>query len=69
MKHYIPLQSEDGRWMVAYENHRGEFVAVMDCGSLSAAYREAAAMTAKAWGEHVQVMGAALNLPVRGVPA
>jgi hypothetical protein len=44
MRHYIPLQSVGG-WAVAYQNHRGEFVAVMDCKSLETAYNEAAAMT------------------------
>jgi hypothetical protein len=44
MRHYIPLQSAGG-WAVAYQNHRGEFIAVMDCKNLEIAYQEAAAMT------------------------
>jgi hypothetical protein len=45
MKHYIPLQDANGAWHVAYGNHRGEFIAVMECGSLEAAYHESEAMT------------------------
>lgn len=45
MKHYIPLQDSRGVWCVAYGNHRGEFISVMECGSLEAAYHEAEAMT------------------------
>lgn len=44
MRHYIPLQTSSG-WAVVYGNHRGEFIAVMDCNTLQAAYNEAAAMT------------------------
>lgn len=44
MRHFIPLSTDKG-WVVAYGNHRGEFIAVMDCNTLEAAYREAAAMT------------------------
>lgn len=44
MRHFVPLQTEHG-WAVAYQNHRGEFVAVLECGTLEAAYREAADMT------------------------
>lgn len=44
MRHYIPLQTKTG-WAVAYGNHRGEFIAVMDCNSLEAAYMESEAMT------------------------
>lgn len=44
MTHFVPLQSDKG-WVVAYGNHRGEFIAVMDCNTLEAAYQEAAAMT------------------------
>lgn len=45
MRHFIPLQTERGDWAVAYGNHRGEMVSVMECGSFGAAYAEAAAMT------------------------
>lgn len=45
MKHYIPLQLDNGAWGVCYGNHRGEFIAVMECGSLEAAYHESEAMT------------------------
>jgi hypothetical protein len=45
MRHFVPLQTERGAWCVAYRNHRGEFVSVMECGSFAAAYAESAAMT------------------------
>jgi hypothetical protein len=45
MRHYIPLQAANGAWHVAYGNHRGEFIAVMECASLEAAYLESKAMT------------------------
>lgn len=45
MRHFIPLQDSKGTWCVAYANHRGECVSVMECGSFAAAYAEAAAMT------------------------
>jgi hypothetical protein len=45
MRHFIPLQDNKGGWHVAYGNHRGEFIAVMECGSLQAAYQESKAMT------------------------
>lgn len=45
MRHFIPLQAANGTWHVAYGNHRGEFIAVMECGSLEAAYNESEAMT------------------------
>lgn len=48
MTHYIPLQDAKGAWHVAYGNHRGEFIAVMECASLEAAYDESQAMTLKA---------------------
>lgn len=44
MRHYIPLETKTG-WAVAYQNHRGEFVAVMECPTLETAYAEARAMT------------------------
>lgn len=47
MRHYIPLETKTG-WAVAYQNHRGEYIPVMECLSLDAAYREAAAMTLEA---------------------
>ena len=45
MTHFVPLQTDRGAWVVAYGNHRGEFIAVAEFGSLEAAYNEAAAMT------------------------
>lgn len=45
MRHYIPLQDDKGGWHVAYGNHRGEFIAVMECATLEAAYLESEAMT------------------------
>lgn len=45
MRHFIPLQDNRGAWCVAYGNHRGEFISVMECGSLEAAYNESQAMT------------------------
>lgn len=45
MTHFVPLQTDRGAWVVAYGNHRGEFIAVAEFGSLEAAYQEAAAMT------------------------
>lgn len=45
MRHFIPLQDDKGGWHVAYGNHRGEFIAVMECQSLEVAYHEAEAMT------------------------
>lgn len=48
MRHFIPLQDNRGAWCVAYGNHRGEFISVMECGSLETAYREAEAMTLEA---------------------
>lgn len=44
MKHFIPLSTANG-WVVAYGNHRGEFIAVMECNSLETAYAESEAMT------------------------
>lgn len=44
MKHYIPLATANG-WAVAYGNHRGEFISVMECATLESAYAEASAMT------------------------
>jgi hypothetical protein len=44
MRHYIPLQTATG-WVVAYQNHRGEFVCFMECPTLEIAYRESAQMT------------------------
>lgn len=45
MKHYVPLQLDNGAWGVCYGNHRGEFIAVMECPSLQVAYSEAREMT------------------------
>lgn len=45
MRHYVPLQDNKGNWTVAYGNHRGEFIAVMECPSLEVAYNESEAMT------------------------
>ena len=44
MRHYVPIQHGDA-WHVAYANHRGELVSVMECGSFGAAYHEASDMT------------------------
>lgn len=44
MRHYIPLQHQDA-WHVAFANHRGELISVMECNSFEAAYTEAASMT------------------------
>lgn len=44
MRHYVPLQHE-GAWHVAYANHRGELISVMECNTFGAAYAEASAMT------------------------
>lgn len=48
MRHYIPLQTAQGGWAVAYRNHRGEFIAVMDCNNLETAYEESRRMTFEA---------------------
>lgn len=48
MTHYVPLQLDNGLWGVCYQTHRRDFVAVMECPSLEAAYHEAAAMTLEA---------------------
>lgn len=45
MRHYVPLQLDNGLWGVCYQTHRRDFVAVMECPSLEAAYAEASAMT------------------------
>lgn len=45
MRHYVPLQDQRGAWCVAYRNHRGEFVSVMECGTFEAAYAEAFSLT------------------------
>lgn len=45
MRHFIPLQTDKGDWVVAYGNHRGEFIAVAEFGTLEAAYAESEAMT------------------------
>jgi hypothetical protein len=44
MRHYVPIQ-HDNAWHVAYANHRGEVISVMECNDFGAAYNEAAAMT------------------------
>lgn len=44
MRHYTTLQTDTG-WGVCYQNHRGEFIVVMECRTLEAAYREAAQAT------------------------
>ncbi len=46
MRHYIPWPTKDGGYAVAYMNHRGELIAVMECPDLNSAYVEAAHMTA-----------------------
>lgn len=48
MRHYIPLQDTKGVWHVAYGNHRGEFIAVMECPSMTSAYEESKRMTFEA---------------------
>lgn len=45
MRHFIPLQTDKGAWVVAYGNHRGEFIAVAEFGTLEAAYAESETMT------------------------
>lgn len=58
MRHYIPLQTATG-WAVAYGNHRGEFVSVMECPTLETAYEEARLMTMQeASGGHVNAAAA-----------
>lgn len=47
MTHYVPIQ-QAGAWHVAYANHRGELVSVLECGTFAAAYQEAASMTLEA---------------------
>lgn len=47
MRHYIPLETKTG-WAVAYRNHRGEYIPVMECLSLDAAYAESASATLEA---------------------
>jgi hypothetical protein len=46
MRHYTTIPTRQG-WAVAYANHRGEFVSVMECPTLETAYDEAARMTAE----------------------
>ena len=58
MRHYIPLQTATG-WAVAYGNHLGEFVAVMECPTLEAAYREACDLSAQAMREAARMLEAA----------
>lgn len=58
MRHYIPLQSRDG-WSVCYFNHRREFVAVMECATLEAAYIEAVNLTVQALTEAARILEAA----------
>jgi len=60
MTHYIPLQTATG-WAVAYGNHRGEFVAVMECQTLEGAYSEARQMTISAYREYDARPGVTVN--------
>lgn len=53
MRHYVPVQDAKGEWVVAFMNHRGQFVAVLECPDLVTAYSEAAAMTRRAYMEQV----------------
>ncbi len=48
MRHYVPLQAANGAWHVAYASHRGEMIAVMECGTFAAAYEESRRMTLEA---------------------
>lgn len=57
MRHYIPLQTATG-WAVAYQNHRGEFVAVLECPTLESAYSEAVEMTTRANHQAAQIIAA-----------
>lgn len=52
MRHYITLPTDTG-WAVAYGNHRGEFVSVMECRDLPTAYDEAARLTAEGYRQLV----------------
>lgn len=47
MRHYIPWATATG-YAVVYQNHRGEFVSVMECGTLKSAYAESQRMTLEA---------------------
>jgi hypothetical protein len=58
MRHYIPLQTRDG-WAVCYLNHRREFVSVMECATLEAAYIESVNHTIAALEEAARVLEAA----------
>lgn len=58
MRHYIPLQTEQG-WAVCYLNHRREFLAVMECATLEAAYVEAVNLTMQALTEAARILEAA----------
>lgn len=60
MRHYIPLQTATG-WAVAYGNHRGEFVAVLECPTLESAYSESRAMSDAARAEAERVL-----IPTKG---
>lgn len=64
MRHYIPLQTETG-WAVAYGNHRGEFISVMECPTLETAYGEAREMTLHETKEAI-AQGAPVTAPVGG---
>lgn len=44
MRHYTTMQAAQG-WAVVYRNHRGEYISIMECATLDAAYSEAAALT------------------------
>jgi hypothetical protein len=45
VKYFFPMQTQSGAWHVAYQNHRGEPISVMECRSFGNALQEAAAMT------------------------
>lgn len=54
MTHYVPIRTADG-WAVAYENHRGELIAVMECATFAVAYRESADMSRHALVQQLQL--------------
>lgn len=62
MRHYVPVQ-HGGAWHVAYANHRGELISVMECGSYGAAYAECAAMTLEATKRAICAVTPTINQP------
>lgn len=62
MRHYTTLLNERG-WHVCYRNHRGEFISVLECGSLDSAYEQAEEMTRRAYTDAMtaQAMAQQIN--------